>query len=377
MTNKFNLEAFSPGDYIREELDARGWSQVDLSEITGRTPAAINEIVMAKRSVTPEMAQSLADAFGTSAELWMNLESAYQLSQGIQSDPVVSKRAKIYAMAPINEMKKRGWIQDSKNADVLESQVCRFYEINSIDDKIVFAHAARKSTDYSSVSISQLTWLYRARYLARAVPLTGKFSKRSFQAAMQNLANLKEEPVEIRHVPGVLANAGIRFLIIEHLSETKLDGVTFWLDDSPVIAMSLRYDRIDYFWHTLMHEMDHVWHSEGVTDPTLDTQLVGTDAQPFDQKPANEQRADRAGANFLIDQNALTDFIHRVGPLYSHLRVQRFAKNHQVHPGIVVGQLQFRGAIKYTHSRAFLVRVRDIVTSSGALTDGWGHAPQL
>ena len=70
-----------PGEFIQEELESRGWAQADLAEIIGRPRKAISEIVLGKRRVTAKTAIALADAFGTSAEYWMNLETAYQLSK--------------------------------------------------------------------------------------------------------------------------------------------------------------------------------------------------------------------------------------------------------------------------------------------------------
>ena len=53
-------------------------------------------------------------------------------------------------------------------------------------------------------------------------------------------------------------NLGVRFAIVPHLSKTYLDGGALHLDnriDQPVIALTLRYGRIDSFWFTLMHEI--------------------------------------------------------------------------------------------------------------------------
>lgn len=87
-----NPEAFAPGEYISEELEARGWSQLDLAEILGRPPQAVNEIIKAKRAITPETARGLADAFGTSAHMWMNLQSAYDLAKmAHQADELARK----------------------------------------------------------------------------------------------------------------------------------------------------------------------------------------------------------------------------------------------------------------------------------------------
>lgn len=89
MAQRINPEAFIPGEYIREELVERGWTQMDLAEILGRPPQVVNEIVAGKRSITPETARGLADAFGTSAQLWMNLEASYQLSRVSTKDDTV------------------------------------------------------------------------------------------------------------------------------------------------------------------------------------------------------------------------------------------------------------------------------------------------
>lgn len=371
MAQRINPEAFTPGEYIREELAERGWTQMDLAEILGRPPQVVNEIVAGKRSITPETARGLGDAFGTSAQLWMNLEASYQLSRVSAKDDTVSRRALLYGLAPIKEMQRRGWIETTSNAEILETQVLSFFEISTLDQTIRFDHAARKSTD-GSLTQAQLAWLYRARQLARALKVESKFSTGSLNSALTHLAKLKRDVEEARHIPRVLSAAGIRFLIVEPLPHTKIDGVCFWLDaDSPVIALSVRYDRIDWFWHTLMHEMAHVKNRDGMEEPTLDTELVGVDAQPFEDKADAEKQADLFAVNFLVNQSKLDRFIARVHPLYSKLKISAFANSNEVHPGIVVGQLQHRKKIAYAHSRDLLVKVRNIIIAS-ALTDGWG-----
>lgn len=71
--------AFPPGDYIREELSERDWTQKHLARLMGRPEQTISLVVNGKKSVTPEIAIELGDAFGTSAELWLGLEMNYQL----------------------------------------------------------------------------------------------------------------------------------------------------------------------------------------------------------------------------------------------------------------------------------------------------------
>lgn len=77
--NRVPAEVFHPGEFLRDELEARGWTQADLAEILGRPLKTVNEVIVGKKAITPETARGLAAAFGTSAQFWMNLESAYQL----------------------------------------------------------------------------------------------------------------------------------------------------------------------------------------------------------------------------------------------------------------------------------------------------------
>jgi HTH-type transcriptional regulator/antitoxin HigA len=197
--------------------------------------------------------------------------------------------------------------------------------------------------------------------------------------AIHGLQGLLRDSEEVRHVPDVLAQAGIRFLVVEHLPQTRLDGACFWLSpDAPVIALSLRFDRIDWFWHTLMHELGHVYwghglRGEGKPEPHVDVDMFG--GRPGNTRietPEIERKADEFAANTLVPQSELEDFIARVGPLYSQQKIRGFAARLNLHPGIVVGQLQFRGAIDYSYHRRMLSPVRDIITQT-ALTDGWGH----
>jgi len=73
-----------------------------------------------------------------------------------------------------------------------------------------------------------------------------------------------------------------------------------------------------------------------------------------------EKRADLFAKNCLVDEREMKNFIARVRPLYSKQRIKNFAARIGVHPAIVLGQLQYRKEVDWSHSREMLVRVRDI-----------------
>ncbi len=83
-----------PGRIIERELTARGWAQSELATIMGRPKQVINEIIHAKKRITPETALELGAAFNTPAKFWLNLETNYRLriSQQVIDVSEIAKR---------------------------------------------------------------------------------------------------------------------------------------------------------------------------------------------------------------------------------------------------------------------------------------------
>lgn len=366
MSIRIPAEVFPPGEYLKDELDARNWTQVEFAEIIGKDTRLVHEIVKGKRAITPETAMILAEAFGTSPELWMNLESQYQLSKVHPQQNSISRKAQLYTKFPVREMIKRGWIGSTKNVDVLEKQLLDFFEIKDIEEDPEFSHAARKQS-YTDDSIKQTAWLYRAKKVALSAPAQ-KYSTSNLLNAIEELKAQLEYVDGIRNVASILAKAGVRFAIIEPLPGSKIDGACFWLNkNSPVVVLSLKHDRIDNFWHNLMHELDHVRNNEGMQQPIIDME-----AEESDKMPANEKRANEIAADILIPSNEMTGFIARVNPIFTDEKIVGFAKRIKIHPGIVVGQLQHRNLIHWSIGRKHLAKIREFVTVS-TLTDGYGQ----
>lgn len=373
MTDRELAEVFPPGEYIQEEMEARGWTQNDLAAIIGRTQRHVSELIQGVRSVTPRTAHELAAAFGTSPQYWMNLEATYQLDRAKADRQQVERRARLYTY-PLRYMLDRRWLQPTGEIDELEHHLAAFFRCSTLDEVPLLQHAAKK-TNYDEVPPAQLAWLFRVRQLAEHVAPANQYSPDALREAEARLRVLREEPDDIRRVPRVLSEAGVRFVIVEALPRSKIDGVCLWLGPkTPVLGMTARYDRIDNFWFVLRHEIEHILRGDGQDFAVIDAELEGDNASSSSSIPERERRANAVAANFCVPQDDLTRFIEQVQPLFSRKRVIEFAERMEVHPGLVVGQLHARKAIPYANLRALLVRVRHIVTKA-ALTDGWGANP--
>ncbi len=371
MNERIPAESFLPGDLIKEELEERGWTQEDLAEILGRTTAGVNEIITGKRGITVDTAKGLGEALGTGAQFWLNMESAYRLSLERTRPESVSRKAFLYEIAPIRAMTKRNWIESSTNIEVLEQRLRDFFGALDLHQIPQLSYRTRKSTD--ELTSAQRAWLFRAKNLAMAVHAE-PYSKSRLNIALKRLKEMETNAEDVRLIPKILADAGVRLLIIEPLPQSKIDGVSFWLNGSPVIVLSIRYDRIDSFWHTLMHEIGHVKNGDGLKDNCIILDIDLFDDEQ-DDKPY-ERAADKFAVDFLVPQDELSNFIARTQPMYSKSKILKFANRINVHPGIIVGQLHHlgkeQGGIDYSHSREMLVKVRHIITRS-ATTDGYGQ----
>lgn len=368
MNARMPAEVFTPGEFLREELEAREWSQQELADILGRPPRLISELIAGKRAVTPETACGLADAFGTSPEYWMNLESQYQLSKVKVADRQVTRKARLYSKFPVREMLRRGWIRNSENIDVLEQRFCEFFNIPSMEAEPALTHYAKKTHETMDVTPLQLAWLFRVRSMA-VQQILPAYSPDKLQTAVDRLKTLLLSVEEVRHVPRILAEAGVRLVLVEPMAGSKLDGACFWLaDDKPVIGMTLRFDRIDNFWFVLRHEIEHVLREDGRGEdgPIIDTDL-GNENEALSEC---EKHANAAGAEFCVPVAQLENFIARVQPYFSEQKVLAFAQRIQVHPGLVVGQLQ-RKLNRHDFLRKHQVKVRACLLPA-ADVDGWG-----
>jgi HTH-type transcriptional regulator/antitoxin HigA len=177
----------------------------------------------------------------------------------------------------------------------------------------------------------------------------GEFSRRRFEAdCIQALLAESESLHDVSRVPSLLAEYGIRLVILRHLPKTYLDGAAFTMRRRPVIALTLRHDRIDSFWFTLMHELAHI--HEGHKGTFLDD----LDAERVDDQ---EQKANRIAAKWLVPPRRLRQFMRDTRPFYARAAIERFAREIGRHPGVVLGRLQRDGEVPYANLRRLLEKV--------------------
>lgn len=380
--NEEDTEFRTAGQLIEKLLAERDWTQDFLAFWLDVSESTVSKMVSGARPINAETALALGEIFAVDPVRFLRLQQSYDLAKAritAPSDPNKSTKANLFGTLPVSAMIKRNWLENVANIkDIkgVERELKRFFEVAELGDIEILPHSARKTmvvgaSNEALARDAQLAWIYRVKKLADGM-LVGPYSQISVRRAIKQLQPLMKSVDGIRKVPRVLSEAGIRFVIVETIGPAKIDGVCLWLDDhSPVIGMTLRFDRIDNFWFVLRHEIEHVEKLHGREAVQLDAELEGQKTSTGQDVPEEERLANYAAANFGFTQEYLQMFISRKSPYFREVDIEGFAQTVGVHTGIVVGRLQ-HATKRYDFHRQHLVSIRAAILQS-AVVDGWGH----
>lgn len=355
-------EVFPPGEYLRDELDERGWTVTEFAGIIDRPLQAVSEILNGKKAITAETACSFSEALGTTPELWLNLQSAYRLyrlrSAATQDHPSpVARRARLREVIPLAEVRTRGWIPETDDLDVTEAAVCELLEINALNDDPEFVLAAKRSNSADSISIEQSAWLGHVRRVAEPQTVAD-FAVDALEDLAQRLPRLlKDGPQGFPSLPTQFADSGVCLVFAEGLRGGKLDGaVTFLSDGRPVIGLTTRGDRFDSTIFTLLHECAHLTlgHITSQSGTILDDDLTEPQDDP-DEIAANDQaRQWLFPSGFEIESTSVPAILEA-------------ASRYEVHPSVVVGRVQYETQ-NWRRFRNLIPKVRPELQDAGLLS---------
>lgn len=153
------------------------------------------------------------------------------------------------------------------------------------------------------------------------------------QDQLQEIGKLSLNPENTLQLVNILAYTyGIVLIVEPGFKAMKMDGCSFKLPQgTPVVGISVRYNRFDNFWFTLMHELAHVcMHYEQLDQPILDD---------LDEDVDSEIEID---ANIIAKDSLVTREHWRLIWNARFERSQFFAlcNRAEVHPAIAAGMLR-------------------------------------
>ncbi len=255
-TKHYHFEMPTPIESIRFRMEEQGLMQRDLVPFIG-SKSKVSEVLSGKRPLTIQMIRALNAGLGIPAEV---LLQEPQKTKGTKCTDVEIDWQKF----PIVEMVKRGWIvtRSQNLQDGSEELMQKFF--SPLGGTIPAAAICRRtihersSTEMDKYSL--IAWTTRVLIRSNDVSCSGEYKPgtvtKDFLKEVSRLSWFKQGPHLAQEF---LAKNGIAIIIEPHLPQTRLDGGAMQTKDGrPVIGLTLRYDRIDNFWYTLLHELVHI-----------------------------------------------------------------------------------------------------------------------
>lgn len=266
-TKHIPFEASHPGSLLLDEIKFRNLNQKELAKEMEIQPSLFNEIIKGKRALTADIAILLEKILEIPADYWMRLQSQYEIDLARIKEKNIQKLANIESWGiiknyvPTAYFRKNNYLIDDLNQDI--NTIKSIYEVTSIDmlvQKTVQQHFAyhRKSEKLKVDDKNMLAWNMLAKYEAKN-QIVNSFNDSNIPSLINELKEIFYENTNtINRVKAKLNQYGIKFVLVAKIEKAPIDGYTFWSENNPAIAMTIRHKRIDNFAFTIIHELGHI-----------------------------------------------------------------------------------------------------------------------
>jgi HTH-type transcriptional regulator/antitoxin HigA len=331
----FLIELPTPVEAIRFRMEQAGLEPRDLEPYIG-SRGKVSEVLSGKQPLTLPMIRALHTHLGIPAEVLV--------ADASRGGNEASTSSLDWGRFPINEMAKRGWIRSvastkAKAEELIGELIASAGGMKAVPMPLCRRNDAMRQNAKTD-TYALLAWCLKALAASRDQKLTGTYKTGSITLeVLTELSKLSAHDDGPKRAKDALSDLGVHLVCVSHLPKTYLDGAALRGTEggAPVVALTLRYDRIDNFWFSLLHELAHVGqHFNGAAEAFVDDFSL-RDAPSRHEDP-KENEADEWAEEALIsrDQWATSGLTAR--PSYSGIIA--FSQRVGVHPAIVAGRVR-------------------------------------
>jgi len=323
----------SPIEAIKFVMDQKGLKQADLVPFMG-SHSKVSEVLSGKRSLTLSMIRALHEELSIPAEVLIT--EGQHFPENGQDIP--------WDRFPVKEIVGRKWVT-GLDPNVQAEEIIRKLAAQAGSDDYLFSDAACFRQGFSGTRRNKKdnpyaiqAWLLGLLSVAADFELGCEYRSSDIDASLlkkiAGLSELSNGPLVAREY---LASRGIKLVCVRHFKRTYLDGaVLITKDGTPIIGMSLRHDRIDNFWFTLLHELSHLA-LQHVQQNGFNCIIDDLDLKP--SQDDIEHAADKMAMEALIPQNLWASHPAKDSAKISDVR--DLARKAHIHPAIVAGRVRY------------------------------------
>lgn len=324
----------TPIEAIQFRMEQGGLSPRDLVPFVG-SRSKVSELLSGKRPLTMQIARALHAGLGIPADVLLQ-QPGGELPSALEG--LDWKRFPLAAMA------KLGWIAKRPNLLDHAEEIMRDL-IRRAGGEHVLPAALYRKNDQARANAKMdpyalKAWCWQVLACANATPLPATYRPGTVDIEfLRKVVRLSWSEDGPRLAREFLAKHGIHLVCLEHLPRTHLDGAALQLaDGTPVIGLTLRYDRLDNFWFCLLHELAHIGrHMDGKRDEVfIDDHNLGV-VEGVRRDPKEDEADNWANAALIPPDVWKTS---RVGNNPSPIAVVELARRLGIHPAIVAGRVR-------------------------------------
>lgn len=320
-----------PISAIKFRMEEKGLKQIDLAPYFG-TKSRVSEVLSGKRPLTVSMIKSLSIGLGIAPQTLLGMESESDFTERASNQEID------WSKFPIKEMISRGWIQEtaSKAKSEIEGHVKTFIQqVGGTTASAAFKRTLKGDAYSPSTQYKLYAWVSRVIQKAREKDSIPSYNPTAIDKDfLKGLAQLSWSEFGPKLAIEYLEKHGIRVVIEPALKGTSVDGAALMDNDgSPIIALSLRLDRLDNFWFTLLHEVVHVWkHIDS------DQTFVDDLEHASETSDKLEAEANRIARDTLIPRTVWKRSQAYLNP--NSQNIEDLSRDLKIHPSIIAGRLR-------------------------------------
>lgn len=333
-----------PGHTIISLLEQNEISVEEFAHRIGRTTGIAQRLLDGKHAIDIRLAKRLSEIFGASETFWMAREHDYRASVEAPAKVSVTKLDDLIDTLPLADMKKFGWVKAARTREEKITEALHFFGVSTLAQwqgrySNAFRGAAyRRSSAYAICEVSTTAWL-RQGEIATQYDRVSEWSPEHLTVELENFRRLtwyKSPALFLPRLKEGLGKAGVKFAIVRSPRGCSASGaVRILADGTPHIQLSVRYLSDDQFWFSLFHEIAHLLlHFEKM--PILEN-------TGFEESQC-EHEANEFASRVIVPLESYEEMFQLSGTKQS---IISFAKKIGIAPGLIVGQLQHAGIIRY------------------------------
>lgn len=358
-TNQFTpTVVFHPAETLREKLAEMGMSIKEFALRAGKPEKTIIAVLNEASSLTPEMAVLFENVTQIPASFWINKQARYNeyVARKKQEEALISAQewAKEF---PYAEMAKNNWVPSTRKPEEKTHCLLSFFGVASPTAwESLYMQSELKVAAYTSLKHTHeahavSAWLRQGELQAHATEVPAYDSKRLKEniPAMRKL--MVEQPSDFfAQLQQLCREAGVILLFTPKLPKVPLSGSTRWINDTPLIQLTARYNQNDRFWFTFFHELGHILlHGKKYIS------LENIDFAAADKQ--KEQEAHDFAVKHTFSKEQEEKLLNEHPESITPKDIVRYAKEFDTHPALIIGRLQYLELIPYSVGREFFVPI--------------------